>query len=492
MTLNEQYLAGTILLEDSVIWGLDGLVTADDFQSEHCRAIFEAAKALKDEGSTIDPAAIVGRARQNGVELQLKFVTELMDITPTTANFAEYARRVSDDARTRRIKELAQEIQDDLTSSPDQLLDKMQQLAAEQEKKRTSKPIYQSISAKDLQKADLPSVKYLILKILPAGSGIVSAPSKIGKSWMVLDAGLSIAAGKPFLGHETNQCGVLYLALEDSLTRLQDRMNLVLQGGTAPDDFHFMTQVPKLDNGLLEMLDRFLKEHTGIELVIVDTLQKIRGQALPRESAYAQDYREMETLKAFFDERGVTVHFVHHNRKMKDDDDPFNMISGTTGLMGAVDTVWAITKKRADQEATLHITGRDVEQSSTLITFDKDEWKWKAIGAADIIDERRAKLAYERDPIVKTIRELLKQSKNGEWKGTAKELLSEGKRICKQPIATSSQKLGYALRDLDIPLMEYDGIVHQKSSNGNAGNKHLFFFQNWTEDAEAQEEMLPL
>ena len=48
MTLNEQYVAGAILLEDNVICGLDGLVTAEDFQSEHCRAIFKAAKAVKD------------------------------------------------------------------------------------------------------------------------------------------------------------------------------------------------------------------------------------------------------------------------------------------------------------------------------------------------------------------------------------------------------------------------------------------------------------
>lgn len=40
---NEQYLAGCILLEGSVIWGLDGLVISEDFQSEHCRAIYDAA-----------------------------------------------------------------------------------------------------------------------------------------------------------------------------------------------------------------------------------------------------------------------------------------------------------------------------------------------------------------------------------------------------------------------------------------------------------------
>ena len=79
--------------------------------------------------------------------------------------------------------------------------------------------------------------------------------------------------------------------------------------------------------------------------------------------------------------------------------------------------------------------------------------------------------------------------KNGEWKGSAGELLAAGKQICKQPIAISAQALGYALRDLDEKLLMYDGIVHQKASHGTAGNKHYFFFQSWTDEADCAEEM---
>lgn len=345
-------------------------------------------------------------------------------------------------------------------------------------------------AAQDLQDADLPPTVFLITGILPEGTSIISAASKIGKSWMVLDMGLSIAAGTPFMGHTAVKCGVLYLALEDSLSRLQDRMNKILAGSKAPAGFFFATEAPTLDNGLLDALDAHLQQYPETKLVIVDTLQKIRGRALPRESSYEQDYREMGTVKAYMDKKGVSVLFVHHNRKMKDEDDPFNMISGTNGIMGAADTIWAIIKgKRIDNEATLHITGRDVMQSNTVITFDKSTWKWKPVGAADLIAAQREKLAYDNNPIVKTIKELLKQ--NPEWKGTAKELLNKGKQICKRPIAVSAQALGYALRDLDVNLLDYDGIVHEKSKHGNAGNIHYFFYQSWTDEADQQEE-LPL
>ena len=492
MTLNEQYLAGTILLEDHVIWGLDGLVAADDFQSEYCRAIFEAAKALKDEGSTIDPAAIMRRAKQDGVDLPMKFVTDLMNITPTTANYAEYAQRVAEDAHIRRIKELAAEIQLDNASTADELLERFQKEAGQllEEQGKSAKQGIISTTASELQQAELKPTVFLITGILPEGTSIISAASKIGKSWMVLDMGLSIAAGKPFMGHGAIQCGVLYLALEDSLSRLQDRMNKILDGCSAPPGLFFATEAPTLDNGLLDALDTHLQQHPETKLVIIDTLQKIRGRALPRETPYEQDYREMGTVKAYMDKKGVSVLFVHHNRKMKDEADPFNMISGTNGIMGAADTIWAIIKgKRADNEATLHITGRDVVQSDTVITFDKSCWKWKPVGSAELIAAQRDKLAYDNNPIVKTIKALLKS--NSEWKGTATDLLNEGRKICKRQIAPTATKLGRDLNKLDAQLLDYDGIVHDKTSNGNAGNVHYFFFQSWTDEADQQEE-LPL
>lgn len=340
-------------------------------------------------------------------------------------------------------------------------------------------------SARELQAAKLPPVKFLVDGILPDGTCLLTAASKIGKSWMVLDLGLCQAAGRPFLGHDTSKCGVLYLALEDSLNRLQSRMDKILRGAAAPEQFYFTTEAPKLDMGLLETLDGYLKEHPDTSLIIIDTLQKIRGQALPRESGYAQDYREMETVKSFMDKRGVSVLFVHHNRKMRDDDDPFNMISGTNGIMGAADTVWTIAKKSRDaEEATLHITGRDVEQSSTVIRFDKDEWRWRSVGAADWLAEQRARLAYNESPIVKTVKQLLEQSSDGRWDGTAKDLMIAGRFIARAYLAPSPQKLGYAIRDLEKPLFDYDRIVHAVSGRGTGGKKHSFYYQ----DAEPLED----
>ncbi len=340
-----------------------------------------------------------------------------------------------------------------------------------------------ALSAQALQEADLPPVRFLVADMLPEGTGMVSAASKIGKSWLVLKMGLAIAAGEPFLQRRTSQCGVLYLALEDSLKRLQDRVNKVLDDKRAPVQFYFVTEAPTLDTGLLEAVEVHISQHPETKLVIIDTLQKIRGQALQRENSYAQDYREMGVVKDFMAKLGVSVFFVHHNRKMRDDDDPFNMISGTNGIMGAVDTSWVITKdKRADDTATLHITGRDIPQTSTVIRFSKDAWAWEVLGDADLLAEQQARSEYENSPIVFTIRALLDQSADGRWTGTAKELLEAGKEIARTYIAETAQKLGYELKHLDRPLFDYDEIIHSTVPNGNAGKKHYFFRQTIPED----------
>ena len=59
------------------------------------------------------------------------------------------------------------------------------------------------ISAQELQEADLPPTRFLVENLLPEGTSLVSAASKIGKSWMVLDLGLCLASGKPFLDRKS-------------------------------------------------------------------------------------------------------------------------------------------------------------------------------------------------------------------------------------------------------------------------------------------------
>ncbi|WP_303835309.1 AAA family ATPase [Ruminococcus flavefaciens] len=331
---------------------------------------------------------------------------------------------------------------------------------------------YKSVTAKDLQSSKLEPVRFLVNDILPEGTALIAAPSKIGKSWFVLDMGLSIAMGKPFLSRNTTRNNVLYLALEDSLNRLQSRMNLILAGDEAPDNFYFWTEAPRLDEELIEILTCFIKEH-DIKLIIIDTLQKIRGAALKNEGAYDRDYREMGELKKFSDSNHVSLFIVHHTRKMKDETDSFNMISGTNGIMGAADTAYTLIKeKRESESATLSITGRDVNQISDVVHFDKSFWKWVRDGDLNEVNRLKHKAEHFADPVVQTIITLINE--RGSWKGRMNELLLEGERITGGDIADNTKQLSNRVKNITHALAFYNNISVDVVKNGSGGKMYSF------------------
>ena len=81
-------------------------------------------------------------------------------------------------------------------------------------------------------------------------------------------------------------------------------------------------------------------------------------------------------LKALADKLEITIVVVHHTRKCSDSD-PFNMISGSTGLSGCVDgSMVLIESKRGSRTAKLYCVGRDIENAEISLQFDSNLKKW--------------------------------------------------------------------------------------------------------------------
>ena len=97
------------------------------------------------------------------------------------------------------------------------------------------------------------------------------------------------------------------------------------------------------------------------------------------EVSYASDYNEIEILKKLAEELKITILLVHHLRK-QGDSDPFNMLSGTNGLAGGVDTMFVLDKsKRCSANATLYCSGRDIEDREIELKFDKNSCTWSFV-----------------------------------------------------------------------------------------------------------------
>lgn len=352
-----------------------------------------------------------------------------------------------------------------LMSNPEEL--KTAVAAAKRKVRKVYKRGVASIAASDLQTAKIDPPEWLIPDVLPQGLAILCASSKVGKSWMAMQMCLAISRGKEFLDYASNQAGCLYLALEDGIFRLKDRLNKVLDGGKAPSNFYLSIKANGLDGGLIKQLDEEFEEHPDIKLIIIDTLQKVRGSAKKDEIAYATDYRELGALKEYADNKRICIFLIHHLRKMADENDVFNMISGSNGIMGVCDTIFIIyKKKRQDENAVLFMTGRDNRQQDVVVHFDETKYRWEMVGTAEEEERKRKKREYENNPIVKTVKDLLKQYPMG-WKGTATDLIKAVYDVTGSPCIYSTAALGKEITNIETQLY-YDGIEHSMKRSGSS------------------------
>lgn len=271
-----------------------------------------------------------------------------------------------------------------------------------------------TISAKELQNKDLPELNIIVENMIFQGLTILASPPKYGKSWMMLDLCLSVATGKDFLGHKTNSGHCLYLALEDSPRRLKDRMLKVLNFEDAPTNFDYAINSETLESGLIKQLENYIIEKGNTKLIVIDTLQKIRGHINKNDTLYSNDYKEIGNLKKFADKYNIALILVHHLRKMSDNSDVFNQISGTNGISGAADTMIVMSKeKRNNTQTKMSIIGRDVESSEILIEFNNTEFKWNVIGTLEEQEKMRREKKYRTNPLVITIKKLIEEQPKG-------------------------------------------------------------------------------
>ena len=214
---------------------------------------------------------------------------------------------------------------------------------------------------------------YIVEHLIYPGLYILTGAPKIGKSWLALDLCLSVAEGEPFLKHETHKGQVLYLALEDSLLRLQNRLYEFTE--EPAEGLQFSTLAKTIGGGLEQQLEDAKRRLPDLRLIVIDTLQKVRRTV---DVKYGSDYSELGALKSVADKLGIAVLLIHHTRK-EHDSDPFNMISGTTGLNGCADGSFVLTReKRSENTGILHCTGRDIESAELSVEFKNNRWTLKS------------------------------------------------------------------------------------------------------------------
>jgi len=269
-----------------------------------------------------------------------------------------------------------------------------------------------TISMNELYENVYDSRPPIVDGLLYSGTYLFVGAPKVGKSFFMAQLAYHVSMGIKLWDYEVKKGTVLYLALEDTEKRLQERLFRMF-GTDSAENLHFTIWAKQLGSGLDEQLQRFVKEHPDTKLIIIDTLQKVR-EAGGDKFSYANDYEIVGKLKQFADKNHICLLLVHHTRKQQAED-KFDMISGTNGLLGAADGAFLLQKeKRTSDVATLDVSGRDQQDQRLHLRRDADRLVWQ-------FEKAETELwKAPPDPLLDAVGALMVEQSS--WSGTATEL----------------------------------------------------------------------
>lgn len=229
----------------------------------------------------------------------------------------------------------------------------------------------------------------------------------------------------------------------------------------------------QIGNGLEQQIEEYLSDFPNTKLVIIDTFQKVRDSKNSggKSGMYAGDYDDVSALKNISDKYGIAIVVVHHVRKLKDVSDPFNEVSGSTGITGAADTNFVLKRSRANESGTLLATGRDIEYQELTLKFNSHSHLWEFVERKNMEDIRREEIPKFVFRLVDFI------SETKEWQGTATELITQMNETEVTPNVVTKMLARFSADVLQPQGVEYktkrtgtSRLIRLKKCDSNDGN----------------------
>lgn len=350
----------------------------------------------------------------------------------------------------RKVREQTEETVDLVTEGANVQTAVQTKPAKEKDAPKEIRPLV-TYKASDLYGVRLDRPPVIINGMVPAGLTILAGAPKRGKSWLALKMAVSVAAGEPFFGQQTEKGDVLYLDLESRQYRVQDRLSKII-AGRAPELLQISHESDRLGAGLAEQLEMWCMTVSHPVLIIIDTLGRVKGGSRRGENAYEGDTRILGDLQKFAMAHKLAIVCVHHLRKSSAmDDDYFERISGSMGLTGACDSVMVLAGKRGEPESILNISGRDFEQTELTIGFDGGRWSLLSTDSAAYLAEKE----YTTSQLVRGV--IAVAERFHRWEGSPRTLME------------TLLDTGIAIEDMDVrqmgvKLKGYQQMLHDKNN----------------------------
>jgi hypothetical protein len=378
----EREILGALLSGEDIPTFLDGHM----FYSGKHSAIYKAARDLQTQGiipSILSVTKYLGETGQTEVAGGPAYVARLTDHIPFKGSIPYYSETIAGEYKKRKMRlallKALEEIDKNHGDTDRIVQNAINELSAHKE--GTGKKT--DWTAAELKTHEFPDVQWIVPNLVAVGLSALCGAPKVKKSWLALSMAIAVASGGAVLGKiPVQRHGALYLALEDTPRRLQDRMNKLNMG--YPENLCFFTEWKTGVAGLKS----YLRQHNEIRFCIIDTW----GIFSPHrdQNAYSESTVRAHDLKAVADELGIGIVIVHHARKngnYGDAGDWTDSILGSTGLAGAVDSIILLRRKRGSEKAELLTTGRDILEKDFILSFDLDCGGWTIEGDKKDIQE---------------------------------------------------------------------------------------------------------
>lgn len=98
----------------------------------------------------------------------------------------------------------------------------------------------ETIDDETLMSKPLQPLNFVVDTLMSQGLHILAGSPKVGKSWLAIWLAVTVAKGEPVWSLSVKQGTALYLCLEDSHLRIQNRLFDITEN--APPNIHFCTE----------------------------------------------------------------------------------------------------------------------------------------------------------------------------------------------------------------------------------------------------------
>lgn len=212
-------------------------------------------------------------------------------------------------------------------------------------------------------------IRYFVDDILPPGLVFLAGRPKARKSWLALQIAVAVGTGSALFGKKTRKGKVVYIALEDSLRRLQGR--ITKQKGPSINEVKFMLAE---DFTNLEDAKRLLLD---CDLLIVDTFTRSTGSDQVDPVAMRNILSPLQTAAMGLDKCILVVDHMPKGRGNDSLGGVTNDLYGSVSKSGVADAIIGLYRDN-DESGVFIGTGRDIMDFELNLLWDNETCTWSS------------------------------------------------------------------------------------------------------------------